>query len=192
MEVMQAIRDRRSVRRFKTDPVTDEMLGIVLEAGHWAPSWANTQCCSLIVVHSPDIRKELAGALISHRPGGVNPATEAVKIAPVVLVACARRDLAGIHADEKGVRVPDTDKGEWWFMFDAALVMQKMARAAHALGLGTVHVGLLDAKKAGQVLEVPDNMSVVSLMPLGFPDHTPILPPRRPMSQFVSYEKYGS
>ncbi len=191
MEVMQAVMERRSVRRFKPNPVPAESLNLVLEAGRWAPSWANTQCCRLILVESAETKKSLADALIQSRPGRPNPATEAVKHAPVVIVALAERKLAGFYRDEKGVPVPSTDKGDWWFMFDVALVMQNMSLVAHSLGLGTIHVGLLDAGRVARILSVPDGFAVVEVMPIGFPDQIPMAPARKERTKFVSRERFG-
>ena len=53
MDVLEAIRTRRSVRKFSPEPVSDEELRRVLEAARWAPSWANTQCWEIVVVRDP-------------------------------------------------------------------------------------------------------------------------------------------
>ena len=63
MEVIPAIKDRRSVRKYKADPVGDEDLNQVLEAARWAPSWANTQCCRFVVVRDQQTKDRLASAV---------------------------------------------------------------------------------------------------------------------------------
>ncbi|GAH32895.1 unnamed protein product, partial [marine sediment metagenome] len=83
MEVMKAIKTRRSIRRYKTTAVDGKTVDLVLEAARWAPSWANTQCWTFIVVRDSSIKAELAETLIE------NPAADAVRNAPVVIVACA-------------------------------------------------------------------------------------------------------
>ena len=75
-------------------------------------------------------------------------------------------------------------------MFDVALAVHNLSLAAHGLGLGTVHTGLLDAVKAGKILGLPDNMVLVELVPLGWPDEQPAPRPRKEVSEFVFYEKY--
>ena len=180
MDVLEAIKTRRSVRKYKPDPVEDEKLQEVLEAARWAPSWANTQCWEFIVVKDPEVKKELAEVLT---PG--NPATEAVKVAPVVIVACARLGVAGF---KRGAVV--TERGDF-FMFDTALTLHNLSLAAHALGLGTVHVGAFDGDKAAEILGVPDGVCVVELMPLGYPLEIPKAPPRKELKDFVHSEKYG-
>ncbi|MBA7558982.1 NADPH-flavin oxidoreductase [subsurface metagenome] len=180
MEVMEAIKTRRSIRKYKATPVDDKNVELVLEAARWAPSWANTQCWRFIVVRDSSIKSELADTLTSR-----NPSTEAVRHAPVVIVACAELGKSGYY---KGG--PATDKGDW-FMFDVALAMQNLALAAHSLGLGTVHVGLFDAKRAAAILGVPQNFNVVEMTPLGYPDQEPTAPPRKELSEIVFYDRYG-
>lgn len=190
MELMQAIRERRSIRKYRSDPIPEETLKTVLEAARLAPSWANAQCWRLVVVRSPDTRAKLAEALISMRPGGRNRAFEAVQNAPVVIVACAERGFSGCYSSGDNKGIPATDKGEWWFMFDVALAMQNLTLAAHSLGLGTVHIGLFDAPQVARILGLPGNAAVVEIVPLGWPDEIPPIPPRRELSELVYYEKY--
>ena len=180
MELMEAIKGRRSIRRYKPDPVSDKDLGTVLEAARWAPSWANTQCVRWIVVRDRETKVKLAETLSS-----TNPAGEAMRTVPAVLALCAETGRAGI---KKGEAV--TDKGDW-FMFDAALAVQNLTLMAHALGLGTVNIGYFDAKKAEQILEIPSNARVVELIPLGFPDEQPKGPGRKELSEVIYREKYG-
>ena len=180
MDVIEAITTRRSIRKYKPDPVDEEKLEIVLEAARWAPSWANTQCWEFIVVKDPETKEKLAGTLLLG-----NPATEAMKIAPIVIVACARLGISGF---KRGASV--TDKGDF-FMFDTALALHNLSLAAHAQGLGTVHVGAFDAKKAAEILGVPNGVCVVELMPLGYPLEIPKAPPRKELKDFVHFEKYS-
>ena len=76
-------------------------------------------------------------------------------------------------------------------MFDVALAMQNLTLAAHALGLGTLHIGLFDAAKVAESLALPEEVAVVEIMALGYPDEKPIAPPRKALSEFVFHERYG-
>ena len=192
MDVMQAIRERRSIRKYRPDPIPEEALHTVLEAARWAPSWANTQCWRLILVRNQETKSKLAETLRSRKPGSKNSATDAVREAPVVIVACAERGLSGCYTNEEQQRVPSTDKGEWWFMFDVGLAMQNVTLAAHSLGLGTVHIGLFDTDEVTRILGIPDNIAVVALMVLGWPNEQPPTRPRKEISEFVFYDKYSS
>lgn len=190
MEVLEAVKTRRSVRRFKPTPVPEEALEQVMEAARWAPSWANTQCWRFIVVRESRLKAELA-ATLRGRPAegtgeaGRNAAANALLQAPLVIVACAELGKSGYFQGRVS-----TDKGDW-YMFDVALAMQNLVLAAHSLRLGTVYVGLFDAEEAALILHVPDGFRVVSMTPLGYPDEQPGARPRKELSEIVFYDGYG-
>ncbi len=188
MEVLEAIKTRRSVRQYKTTSVDSKVIELVLGVARWAPSWANTQCWRFVVVQDSKIKSELANVLSTN-----NPATDAIRGAPVVIVACAELGKAGYRRGEPGKPgEPATDKGEWWYMFDVALAMQNLVLAAHSLGLGTVYVGAFDAKKAASILEVAQGFCVVGMTPLGYPAQEPEPRPRKELSEIVFYDKFSS
>jgi len=188
MEVLKAIKTRRSIRRYTADPVDDETVQKILEAGGWAPSWANTQCWRFIVVRDSKIKNKLAETLVIISPDRPNRAAEAIRNVPVVIVACAELGKSGYRFGE--ARELATDKGDW-YMFDTALAVQNMVLAAHAVGLGTVIIGAFDAPKAARVLKVPAGYSVVTLFPLGVPDEKPPIRPRKELSEIVFHDKFG-
>ena len=180
MDVLEAIKSRRSIRKYKPDPIDDTLLIKVLDAARLAPSWANTQCWRFVVVKDKDTRNKLADTLTP-----TNSAMDAIRNAPIAIVACAEMGKAGAHGGPW-----ETDKGDW-FMFDVALAMENLVLAAHSLGLATVHVGLFDAKKAEAVLGVPPGFCVVEMTPLGYPDQVRDARPRKELSEIVFYEKWG-
>lgn len=180
MDSMEAIKERRSVRSYKIDPIPEEKLRKVLEAVQWAPSWANTQCWEVIVVREQGTKKQLAETL----PPG-NPSREAIVQAPLTLAVIGIKGRAGFY---KGVAA--TDKGDW-YMFDTGLATQNLCLAAHAQGLGTVIVGLFDAVKAAKVLQVPEGKAVVIITPLGTPEKAPSPPKRKEIEEFVYQDVYG-
>jgi nitroreductase len=180
MDIMEAIKGRRSVRAYKPDPVPEEKLQKVLEAVQWAPSWANTQCWEIIVVREQGTKEQLVETL---SPG--NPSREAIVQAPLTLTLIGIKGRAGFKKGEVC-----TDKGDW-YMFDIGLAAQNLCLAAHAEGLGTVIVGLFDAAKAAKVLQVPEDKAVVIITPLGFPEKVPAPPKRKEIEEFVYQEAYG-
>lgn len=187
MEVIEAIRTRRSIRRYRSEPVDEKTLEMILEAARWAPSWKNNQCWRFVVVRDIEIKRQLANTLINQAP--TNITIEAIKEAPVLIVACAEVGKSGYSSRQPGI--PRTDKGEWWYMFDVAVAMQNLVLTAHSLGLGTVHIGEFDAKEAAHILDVPDGFRVVSMTPLGYPNEQPEAKPRKALPEIVFYDKYG-
>ncbi len=180
MELINAIKGRRSIRSYQPDQVADADLEYILEAARWAPSWANTQCAEFIIVQDAAVKQQLAETV-----GEKNPARPAFTQAPIVIAACARTKLSGFF---KGS--PATDKGDW-LLFDVALALQNLTLAAYERGLGTVHVGFFNAEKAVKVLGVPEGHTVVELLPLGKPAKEGRLTPRKPLEELVSYNGYG-
>jgi len=190
VEVLEAIKTRRSIRQQKPDLIDAETLQKVLEAARWAPSWANTQCWRFIVVRDSSIKAQVADTLVERKKDDKlipNAAAKAIIEAPVLIVACAEMGKSGIRPDG----TPTTDKGDW-YMFDVALAMQNLVLAAHALGLGTVIVGAFNAKKVANILVVPEGICVVAMTPLGFPAREGRAPLRKELSEIVFYDKYGT
>jgi nitroreductase len=180
MELLKAIRERRSVRKYRNDPVPDEILAEILEAARRSPSWANTQVWRFIVVKEQKIKEGLLDCL-----GPGNPARSAIVEAPIIICVAAKRGVSGCH---KGT--PATDKGDW-FMFDAGIAMEHIVLAAWNFGLGTVHVGSFDAKKAEALLKIPEGYSITEMAPLGYFDEIPRETPRKPLSELVFLNTFG-
>jgi nitroreductase len=180
MDLMEAIKGRRSIRKYKPDPVPAETLQMLLEAVRWAPSWANTQCCEVIVVKDPKVKSDLATALPK-----TNPALPSMTDAPLVLVLCGKKGVSGHYKGQ-----PVTVKGDW-LMFDTGLAMQNLCLAAHSLGMGTVVVGMFDHKKAEEILGLPQNVEVVAMTPLGYRATEGSVPKKKELSEFVCHDRYG-
>ncbi len=185
MDVLEAIKTRRSIRKYKTDPVDDKTVEILLEAARLAPSWANTQCWKFIVIRDNATKLKIAETIADNPTLGSNPSLNAIKTAPVVIVACAEKGVSGGFQGK-----PSTDKGDWC-MFDVALAMQNLVLAATSLGLGTVHVGLFDARKVEALLGVPEKYCVVEMTPIGYPEFQPNPRPRKELAEIVFHEKFG-
>ena len=180
MDLMEAVKGRRSVRSYKGEPIPEDKLKKVMEAVQWAPSWANTQCWEIIVVRDEQTKRRLVDALSRG-----NPAGEGILQAPLTLVLLAIKGRAGFFKGKAS-----TDKGDW-YMFDVGLAIQNLCLTAHAVGLGTVIIGAFDAAKVAEVLQVPQEKAVVAMTPLGFPKEIPQPPKRKEIEEFVHYDAYG-
>ena len=179
MDLMEAIKGRRSIRKYRADLVPEEAFRTLMEALRWSPSWANTQCWEVIVVKDPKIKSELATALPK-----TNPALSSMAEAPLILVLCGKKGVSGFKKGEAA-----TVKGDW-LMFDTGIAMQTLCLTAHSLGLGTVVIGSFDHKKVEEILGVPQTLEVVAMTPLGYPAAEGGAPKRKESSEFIFYEKY--
>lgn len=171
--VMKALKERRSIRRYGDRTVEDEKLQAVLEAARLAPSWANMQCWTFIVIKDKALKESLAGALSK------NPASKAIAGAPVVIAVCADPDSSGRR------------DGLEYFMLDIGICFQQLMLEAWNQGLGTCWVGWFEEDKAKEVLGVPENIRLVAMTPLGYPAVYPDATPRKPLEEIVFRERWG-
>ena len=170
MDVMDAIKTRKSVRSYLDRPVEDEKLNAVLEAARLAPSASNRQEWRFVVVREPETRLKLSAAA-----GGQS----FVGDAPVLIVACAETDGHVMRC------------GQLCYPIDVAIALDHMSLAAVELGLGCCWIGLFDEKKVKEILHIPDEIRVVELMPLGYPsDPAAINKKRFPLDRIVKYEHW--
>ncbi len=176
---MEIIKGRRSIRRYQERETTEEQLNKVLEAIRWSPSWANTQCCEVIVIKDSEIKQKLQETMATG-----NPSTKAIGEAPVVIALCGKLQSAGYKKDQAATKFGD------WFMFDLGIATQNLCLTAHYLNLGTVIVGLFDQDKAKEILKVPDGYELVVLVPLGYPAKEVKAPDRKEIKEFLHYDKF--
>ncbi len=166
------IKSRRSIRKYLPDPVPDEMVEQMLEAGRWAPSATNRQPWSFIVVRDAEIRKQVAQHAAYYLIRWAH-----VEEAPLLIVLCGDRSS---HVYRRFLHQ------------DVALAGGQMMLQAHAMGLGTCWIGGLDRKAIAGVLKVPSNIEIVGLLAVGFPAHRPRPPRRKPLADIVHYDVYGN
>ena len=177
--VMEAIKNRRSIRKYEDKTVSEEAVKKLLESVQWAQSWANTQCWEVIVVRGQEIKEKLSEAVLKG-----NPAQKSVTAAPVVLVVCAKLRSSGFYKD-----VVTTKFGDW-FMFDIGIAAQNICLQAQDMGLGAVVMGLFDHNKVADILGVPEGYEVVTMIPVGYPAKPAAAPKRREIEEFTHYERF--
>jgi nitroreductase len=194
MDLFEALKGRRSIRRYRTDPVDDKQIEAILETGRWAPSWANTQCWRFIVIRDANVKAQLAETMMTVKLPDreiPNPALNAMSTAPVVIAVCAEMGKSGVKHGTGDTSIEyATDKGDW-FMFDIALAVENMLLAAYGQGLGTVIIGAFDAPKAEKILNVPKCYRIVTFFPVGVPELPGKAPPRKELSEIVIKDKFS-
>lgn len=175
-DLMEVIKERRSIRKYEEKDIPEELVNRVLDAVRWTPSWANTQCWEVIVVKDKIIKERLQATISKG-----NPAAKSIVAAPVVLAVCSRFGKSGYYKDKVSTKFGD------WFMFDLGLATQNLCLMAHHLGLGTVIVGLFNHDRAKEILNVPAGYELVILIPMGYPAKIPSAPKRREINEFTHY-----
>ncbi len=186
MDTLEAIKTRRSVRKFSDRPVEPEKLQAVLEAARLAPSWANMQCWRFVVVEDQAVKERISElsyveAYFATRGYKFNPGQKGLAQAPVVIVACAEPIQSGdLH-------------GQQYYMADLGIAAENLMLAAHSLGLGSVFVGVFDEEGLGDLLDIPPGIRIVGLFPIGYPlEEGKGGPPRKPLDEIVYYGKWKS
>jgi nitroreductase len=170
LDVFEAAQTRRSIRSYQTKPVEEEKLAKILEAARLAPSAMNLQPISYIVVNDKAAKQRL---------GQAYPRSWFTQ-APVIIVACA--------APEKAWKRND---GEEFWKIDAAIALQTLVLAATAEGLGTCWIGAFDEKKAKEALNVPKNVRVVAMTPIGYSAEVKLpVTERKLLTELIHYNKW--
>ncbi len=169
--MMEAIKTRRSIRRYKETPVPENLLKEVLNAARLAPSADNAQPWKIIVVRDEQAKQRVTQACNSQR---------FMVQAPVILV------VVGIP-DEAFQMVGGYMSSH---VIDASIALDHLTLAAHSLGLGTCWIAWFKEEKVKDVLGIPEDVRVVALTPLGYPDEDPERPPRKNLEELVVYDRY--
>lgn len=201
MELLDAMKARRSIRKFKAKPVPDEYITQLIEAARLAPSGSNLQPTRFVVVKSEEAREKL------------NEATPLpfVAKAPVVIACCVDPESFGglqnryAELREAGAFVdtplnnPDPDSSaprrqmdsataEAYMRLNAAIAIEHITLRAVDLGLGTCWIMMFDQTKAKKALGLAENLSIVALIPLGYPDQNPAPRPRLDLESLILKE----
>jgi nitroreductase len=169
MNVFDAIRLRRSIRAFRDEPIEEEKLLRVLQAGRLAPSAKNRQEWRYVVVRDRELRRRVAVASNNQY---------FIAEAPVVIVGCATMVdyvLSG---------------GQPAYTIDVSISMDHMTLQAVEEGLGTCWIGSFKEDEIKQILNIPADMRIVEIMPLGYPKSLPDPKPRKELEEIIVYDRY--
>ena len=169
MDVFTAISNRRSVRKYQAKEVEEHKIERILEAGRLSPSAGNRQEWKFVVVKDKAIKQQLVVAARGQ---------SSVEEAPVVLVGCAV-DASAIMPC-----------GQYTYTVDLSIAFAYMILEAEELGLGTCWLGAFDEDVVKKALDIPEEVRVVAMTPLGYPAESPSARPRKTMKEIVCYEKY--
>ena len=169
MDVKTAIRTRRSIRAYDPREVEEEKLMRVLESGRLSPSASNRQERRFIVIRDAVTRKALSEAARNQT---------FLAQAPVVIAACSVEKEYVMSC------------GQLAYPIDTAIAVDHMTLAAVEEGLGTCWIGAFDEKKVKEILNIPDEIRVVTLLPIGYPSDIPRPTPRKSLDEIVLWETW--
>src|SRR3972149_9546657 len=153
MDLFEAVEKRRSIRKFKPDPIPDKDLKKILEAGRLAPSGGNRQPWSFIIVRKQETKKSLATS------------------------ANLQQFIA--DADTVVVALGDPAASRNLYKQDPMIAIEHIALAATTLGYGTCWIGAFNESEVKEKMKIPENMTVIALLPIGVPNENPPQKPRK-------------
>lgn len=185
-DVFEAIRKRRSVRRFADKKIEREKMLQILEAGRLAPSSSNRQGWHFVVVDDPALIGQIPGTA----PAGTRRIISFVTQAPVVIVGCYAKALTHYLAQLAGHEN---------HLIDVSIAMTQMVLAATALDIGTCWIGWYGESKLRGLLDLPRRYKITALLALGYPADPSTggsmggIParPRKDLTDIVSRNKFG-
>lgn len=201
MELINAIKARRSIRKFKADPVPDNLIREVLEAAKTAPSGTNIQPWRFVVVKSEAAKERLSKATT----------LPFVTSAPVVIACCVDNSVfsnvenrvrelkeagAFLGTPLEGIdpkdyvkrRNADEATAKAYLSLNAAIAIDHLTLRAVDLGLGTCWVMMFDQNKAKEAMDLDERYTIIALIPIGYPDQDPPPRPRLPLEEVVLKE----
>lgn len=163
LQLLEVVRKRRSIRKYKSSPVSRDKILKILEAARLAPSAAHRPPWHFVVVDEKEVRTKLAGR------------SSWASEAPVMIVALA-----------------DSATSPTWCYNDLGIAFEHVILAATDLGLGTCWMGQSrrDAEVKA-ILGIPEEFKVIALTPLGEPDEAPSPKDRKSLDEKVSWGKFG-
>ncbi|WP_312579360.1 nitroreductase family protein [Sedimentibacter sp. MB31-C6] len=201
MELNEAIQSRRSIRKFKTDPIPENYITELIEAGRLAPSGSNLQSTRYVIIKSEEARAKFAECT----------PLPFVTQAPLIIACCINKKvldtaekrskelmqsnafadtpLANMNRDSetynKRRREMDEESLKSYLSLNAAIALEHIALRAVDLGLGSCWIMMFDREKAKKILELDERYDVVALLPIGYPDQNPPQRPRLELNELV-------
>lgn len=167
MEILKAVKERRSIRDFQKKKIPDELLDKLMEALIWAPSAGNLQARKFYFIKDDQIKKRIAVAALNQN---------FIAEAPLVIVGCTDSRISFKYG-ERGVYL--------YSIQDVAVSIMGMMLVAHEHGLGSTWVGAFNDDEVFKVLNMPKHLRPVAIVPVGYPSKIPHAPPRASKKEAV-------
>ncbi|MDD6340434.1 MAG: nitroreductase family protein [Butyrivibrio sp.] len=179
METKECIMGRRSIRKFKDTPVSKETIEELVSLAAYGPTWKNCQANRFIAITDKETKSKIAqlGTL------GYDGNTRIIEGAPLIMVMTIVQKRSGYERDGSF----STSKGTHWESFDAGIVTQTMCLAAHAMGLGSVIMGIIDEDKISGIITIPEGETVSAVVAIGYPDEEPDAPKRKELDKILRF-----
>ena len=170
MDVLEAIKERRSVRAYTDEKVSERDVERLIEAARWAPSAGNIQPWAFVVVKDVETKQKLSDAALNQTY---------IQEAPVVIVVCADVTRSSRVYGNRGEKL--------YSLQDTAAATENILLAAQELGLATCWVGAFHEDEVAKAVKAPRNLRPVAMVAVGYPAERPVAPQKRSVNEIVHY-----
>lgn len=173
MDVLEAIKERRSIRSFTDKNVSEETVNQLIEAARCAPSAGNIQPWEFVIVRDADTKRRLSEAALNQA---------FIEKAPVVIVVFADLNRSSRGYGSRGVHL--------YCIQDTAAATENILLTAQELGFGTCWVGAFHEDEVADALKAPRYLRPVAIIPVGIPADWSSATRRRSVDEVVHYERF--
>ena len=195
MDAITMIKERRSVRKFKNEKVDRELMNEIMDLTRWAPSWGNAQVARYTLIDDDSVIKKLStdGVKGFIYNKAVLENAKGVAVISFVEGKSGKLDKSMNDAfenkdaelEKEGYR---TYRSNEWEIFDAGIACQTFCLAAHAKGVGTCVMGVIDEKSIAQIIELPSEETVAALVVYGYEEGEHVAPtPRKDIEEIARF-----
>lgn len=177
MNTVDCIKQRRSIRRYKKDPVSHQVLETIISNSSFSPSWKNTQITRYIAIEDSSILNRIVNDYTPPFNADI------IRQVSTLIAVTFLKGRSGYERDGSF----STKKENRWQMFDVGAACQTFCLAAKEEGLGTVIMGLWDEDEITKLLDIPDTQELAALIAIGYPDEEPEAPRRKSVEDLLTY-----
>ena len=167
MELQNVLQQRRSIRKYKQQPVEKEKIEEMIQAAIYSESWKNSQTPRYHVIQSKEMLEQFKKKCLPEFN------QKNIADAPVLIVTTFVKDRAGLQ--------------NGWGVYDCGLANQNLILKATELGLGTLVMGIRDERAIRELLEIPVQETIVSVIGVGYPNIEPSIPKRKTIEEVSTF-----
>lgn len=192
MDAIEMIKERRSIREFKDEKVDRELMREIVDISKWAPSWTNLQIARYTLIDNEDIIKKLATNGVNGFVYNIQTLKNAKGVAVLSFVKGKSGKLDSAIYGENASNVDRNDdyatsKANAWEAFDAGIACQTFCLAAHAKGVGTCIMGVINEKSIAEIINLPEDETVAALIVYGYEKEHPAPNKRKDVDEILRF-----
>lgn len=176
MELKDAILNRRSIRRFTSEPLNVDDIKSAISVAKFYPSWKNTETTRFMLISDKGLKTKISECVL-----GFTHNTEIINSANMLILVLTKKGISGYERDGS----PATSKGSHFESFDAGLATQNLMLALHEKGIGSVVLGIYDEEQIKEIVNLDSNIGISCLLPIGYPEGEAVAPKRHDDEEFL-------